>query len=289
MIDNGDAAASVGGPAVGPARAGATDVAARPKICLEQLQEQADALLTENAAPLCGIGVGLLGAVEFDTGGAIATPIIPGRAGHPVRERLRERFPAPVRIHNEVTNMAPGELRAGLAKKEHHALFVKIGTGIGAGLISNGRLHRGAQAGAVGFGNFAVAGSGVACPCGNEGYLEGVAGGAALARNGPRAGKDGASREPTTTLDGTGTGRSADAAAGAQAGEPACRDRLVRAGNAIGGALADVVNFVNSSLIMIGGGVANVGDLLLAPGACCRCGWATAAPADQLDVVRPST
>jgi glucokinase-like ROK family protein len=244
------------------------DVASGPEACLGQLELLFDELLSQGEGlrpPLWGIGVGLPGPVEFATGRPIAPPIMPGWDGYPVRERLRERYDVPVWVDNEVNVMALGELRAGLAAGELHALYVKIGTGIGAGLISNGKLHRGAQGCAGDLGHLAVIDDdSLICRCGNRGCLEAVAGGAALGRDAERAAREGSSPFLAAILERHGSVTARDVAVGAQSGDRASYDLVSRAGALIGETLASIVSFFNPSLILVGGGVAESGDLLMA-------------------------
>jgi predicted NBD/HSP70 family sugar kinase len=186
---------------------------------------------------LWGIGVGLPGPVEFAVGRPITPPIMPGWDRYPVRDRLAARYGVPVWVDNDVNLMALGELRAGCARDHTDMIFIKVGTGIGAGLISGGRLHRGAQGVAGDVGHVAVVDDAtVVCRCGNVGCLEAVAGGAALA------------------------GAAANMAA---AGDPAVRSLLTESGRRVGQMLATLVNFYNPSLIVIGGGLADAGESYL--------------------------
>jgi glucokinase-like ROK family protein len=243
------------------------DVADGPEACLAKVEELFDELLAEDREPLptWGIGIGVPGPVEFATGRPIAPPIMPGWDDYPVRERLSKRYGTPVWVDNEVNVMALGELRAGLAAGERHALYVKLGTGIGAGLISNGRLHRGAQGCAGDLGHISAADEGsVLCRCGNYGCLEALAGGAALARDGEQAAREGRSPYLASVLAANGTVTAQDVSSGAQYGDRASHELLARAGSLIGETLASLVSFFNPSLILLGGGVANAGDLLMA-------------------------
>lgn len=243
------------------------DVSDGPEACLAKVERMFDELLAvdDDPAPAWGIGIGVPGPVEFATGRPIAPPIMPGWDGYPVRERLTKRYGTPVWVDNEVNVMALGELRAGLAAGERHALYVKIGTGIGAGLISNGRLHRGAQGCAGDLGHIsAVDDQDVLCRCGNYGCLEALAGGAALARDGALAAREARSPYLAAILDATGTVTARDVASGARSGDRASHELLVRAGSLIGETLASLVSFFNPSLILLGGGVTDAGDLLMA-------------------------
>ncbi|MCW3005511.1 MAG: glcK2, partial [Solirubrobacterales bacterium] len=134
---------------------------------------------------LWGVGIGVPGPVEFDSGRAVAPPIMPGWDDFPVSDYFRERFGVPVWVDNDVNVMALGELRAGVARGHDNVLFVKMGTGVGAGLVVDGRLHRGSQGSAGDVGHIRVTDDpSVVCRCGKIGCLEAIAGGAALARDG---------------------------------------------------------------------------------------------------------
>lgn len=243
------------------------DVASGPDQCLTRVEEIFEELLAarKEKAAVWGVGLGLPGPVEFATGVPMSPPIMPGWDEYPVRRRLADRFGAPVWVDNEVNVMALGELRAGLARGERNVLYVKVGTGIGAGLISNGRLHRGEQGCAGDLGHIAVGGTrAVLCRCGKYDCLEAIAGGSALARDGLQAAIARPGSYLAQRLTETGTVTTEDVAAGAPAGDPVSRELLVRAGNVIGETLASLVNFFNPSLILVGGRVAASGDVFLA-------------------------
>ncbi len=246
-------------------------IAAGPDMVLRRVEELLDRLVAGRSAhgpPVWGIGIGLPGPVEYDSGKPVAPPIMPGWAGYPVRERLARRYDVPVWVDNDVNLMALGELRFGLARGEQDVVFVKIGTGIGAGLIAGGRLHRGAQGAAGDVGHIAVAGDrATMCRCGNAGCLEALAGGAALGQLATAAALSGQSTylSGRLRLSGTGELNAADLAAAAVRGDSVAAEIFGQAGRHIGAMLATLVNCFNPSLVVIGGGVAAVGDPLLAP------------------------
>jgi predicted NBD/HSP70 family sugar kinase len=163
--------------------------------------------------------------------------------------------------------MALGELRKGLAQGESEVVFLKIGTGIGAGLVSAGMLHRGAQGAAGDVGHVTASDdASVICRCGNVGCLEALAGGAALGRLATAAAQDGRSNFLARRLDieGVTVLEATDLAEAAAHGDPFAIEAFGRVGHYIGLMLATLVNFYNPALIILGGGVANAGDLLLA-------------------------
>ncbi|AIJ24362.1 ROK family protein [Amycolatopsis methanolica] len=247
-------------------RTEASDVARGPEPVLAQVGALFDDLLAARPdAQVWGVGIGLPGPVEFATGRPSAPPIMPGWDGYPVRDHFARRHNAPVWVDNEVNAMTLGEFRAGAAAGARDYLYVKIGTGIGAGLISGGHLHRGSQGCAGDIGHTAArADTSVVCRCGNVGCLEALAGGAALARDGEAAAKDGGSPILAERLAENGVVTAEDVAWAAQNGDRAALELIQRAGRLIGDQLAMLVSFFNPSLLLIGGGVAGAGDHLLA-------------------------
>jgi glucokinase-like ROK family protein len=243
------------------------DIAAGPELVLARVEELfARCLAGAEPRPgsLWGIGIGVPGPVEFDSGRPVAPPIMPGWDRYPVRERFAQ-YHVPVWVDNDVNVMALGERRAGIARGHDNVVFVKIGTGIGAGIIVNGRLHRGAQGCAGDVGHMQVTDDpAVVCRCGNVGCLEAIAGGGALGRDAEAAARDGRSRFLAALLEEKGPLEAHDVARGATHGDPTCVELLTNAGRLVGHMLASVVNFFNPSLVVIGGGVAGAGDLLLA-------------------------
>jgi glucokinase-like ROK family protein len=244
------------------------DIAAGPEACLQRVDELFEELRASTRSlpgRLWGVGIGVPGPVEFNTGRPISPPIMPGWDGYPVRERFAERYDAPVWVDNDVNVLALGEWRSGIAVGHDNVVVVKIGTGIGAGVISDGRLHRGAQGSAGDVGHIQVVDdASVICRCGNIGCLESLAGGAALARDGTAAAREGRSQRLSAALDQHGAVTAEDVAKAASFGDAVAVALLQSAGRRVGLMLASVVNFFNPSLVVIGGGVAQSGDQLLA-------------------------
>ncbi|SEH00735.1 Sugar kinase of the NBD/HSP70 family, may contain an N-terminal HTH domain [Nonomuraea solani] len=198
---------------------------------------------------VCGAGVGLPGPVEHGSGRPVNPPIMPGWDGFAVPGWLGERLGAPVLVDNDVNIMALGEHWAA-GPAADHLIFIKIGTGIGCGIISGGRLHRGAQGAAGDVGHIRVAASEAPCRCGNTGCLEAVAGGASMA----------------AALRGAGVeaGGSRDVVALMRAGDLRATRLVRQAGREVGAVMASIVNFFNPSVIVIGGAVAEAGEQVLA-------------------------
>ena len=244
------------------------EIEAGPGRCLDRVDALFESLLaTAQGIPgrLWGVGIGVPGPVEFGSGRPISPPIMPGWDGYPIRERFAERYDAPVWVDNDVNLLALGEWRSGVAAGHDNVVVVKVGTGIGAGIISDGHLHRGAQGSAGDVGHIQVVDDPlVVCRCGNLGCLEALAGGAALGRAGEAAATEGRSARLRVALDQHGTVTAQDVARAASFGDPVAVALLQGAGRRIGSMLASVVNFFNPSLVVIGGGVANSPDQFLA-------------------------
>jgi glucokinase-like ROK family protein len=244
------------------------DIGAGPDAILERVEELFDECEAE-AGPLpgslWGIGIGVPGPVEFESGRPISPPIMPGWDGYGVRQRFADRG-VPVWVDNDVNVMALGELMAGSGRGVANFVFVKIGTGIGAGIVVNGRIHRGGQGSAGDIGHIHVqAGEPeMICRCGMAGCLEAYAGGAALARDGEAAAREGRSETLRTILDAKGFIEASDVALASKRGDAVSVELITEAGRLVGQVLTGIVNFFNPSLIVIGGGVAGSGDLLLA-------------------------
>ncbi len=244
------------------------DIAAGPEACLSRVDDLfAELVAATRDLPgrLWGIGIGVPGPVEFRSGRPVSPPIMPGWDAYPVRERFVDRYDAPVWVDNDVNILALGEWRSGIAAGHDNVVVVKIGTGIGAGIISNGRIHRGTQGAAGDVGHIQVVdAASVVCRCGNVGCLEALAGGAALGRDGQAAAASGRSDRLRVALEQHGTVTAEDVARAASFGDPVAVSLLQAAGHRVGLMLASVVNFFNPSLIVVGGGVAQSGDQLLA-------------------------
>ncbi|MEU6974179.1 ROK family protein [Kitasatospora aureofaciens] len=224
-----------------------------PEHVLGWLVEEFTSLLAESGhtlADVCGVGIGLPGPVEHTTGRPVNPPIMPGWDGFDVPGWLGPRIAAPVLVDNDVNIMALGEHWAA-SPEVAHLLFVKVGTGIGSGIITEHRLHRGAQGAAGDIGHIRVASAAdQLCRCGNTGCLEAVAGGAALAARLREDGTDAADGRDVVRL--------------VRSGNPKAIQLIRQAGRDIGDVLATLVNFFNPGLIIIGGDVADAGEHLLA-------------------------
>ncbi len=242
------------------------EISEGPEAVLSMVESSFDDLVTSlKIRNLWGIGIGVPGPVEFATGLPISPPIMPGWDKYPVRERFSTRYKAPVWVDNDVNLMALGEHALRNDPITNELIFVKIGSGIGAGILTHGQLHRGAQGCAGDIGHIALPSKeNVQCRCGNLGCLEAVSGGLALIRDAEIATSNnksdylGARKKTKRRID------VQDVIEGSNNGDRWCVERVVKVGSDLGSVLATLVNFHNPSLIVLGGSVSAAGDKLLA-------------------------
>jgi predicted NBD/HSP70 family sugar kinase len=175
------------------------------------------------------------------------------------------RFQVPIWVHGSVQMETMGEMKALQGQQSGNLIYVDLGTEISAGIVVDGRLSRGAQgmAGQVGH-VFAGESHQRVCGCGNVGCLRTVAGCEAIAEAGRRAAEDGRSRQLGETLAQTGTVSVADIGTAARFGDPFSAELLAQSGRLIGTVLATLVNVLNPSMIVVGGELAQTGDICLA-------------------------
>jgi glucokinase-like ROK family protein len=242
-----------------------SDVRSGPGVVLEQTLDLLDKVRSEGWAPqIHGVGVGVPGPVSQLEGAPVVPPIMPGWNHFPVRDTLAAALGAPVMVDNDVNIMALGELHAGTARSVRDFLFVKVGTGIGCGIVINGQVYRGVGGSAGDIGHIRVEEAGPTCTCGNDGCLEAFFGGAALARDAEAAARSGRSPGLADRLAEQGRLTAVDVGHAAAAGDPAAVALIRDGGERLGFALAALVSFFNPGLVVIGGGVAGLGHRLLA-------------------------
>lgn len=206
--------------------------------------------LGRSAADLVGIGIGLPGPVEHETGLPISPPIMPGWDRFDIKTYVRQTFDVPVVVDNDVNVMAIGEMIGSHADQED-ILVVKVATGVGAGIIAGGHLVRGADGAAGDLGHVQVeAGQGRLCRCGQFGCCEAVASGAGVAQ--------------TLTQLGIPAAGAMDVVRLVRGGHLEATRVVREAGRIIGQVLAGCICLLNPAFIIIGGEMAQVGEPLLA-------------------------
>lgn len=246
-----------------------TEPAAEPEHLLSTVDRIISDHLAElsNAGVLLGIGVGLPGPVNFDTGTPIATPVVDGWAGYPVRAWLQERWEVPVWVDNRTNLLALAELRANpAASRSGNVLYFGATNDVAAALVVEGRIHRGTHGLAGSIGHVRAADSrDVACRCGRTGCLEALVGGWALARDGAALADAGASPLLRQIGEQSGRIRPLDITAAANDGDAAARALMTQALEHIGHSLAPMIALFAPEVVIIGGGLTAAGDWVLEP------------------------
>jgi glucokinase len=234
-------------------RTDALTISSGPVAVLDAVIAVGSALLTGagiDASRLVGVGIGVPGPVEHSTGMPTHPPIMPGWDRFDVPSYVRQTFAVPVLVDNDVNILALGEQSLSWAGVDD-LIFVKVATGIGAGIISGGVLQRGAQGSAGDMGHVQVPYSHDSPrPPGDERDLEAIASGTAIASELRAQGAD---------VEG-----SADVVRLVRAGDPAAIAATRQAGREVGEVLSTVVNLLNPSIIVLGGSIARAGEHLLA-------------------------
>jgi glucokinase len=240
-----------------------TPTAADGAVTIAALLRVVDELRARHPG-ITAVGIGAAGMVEWPTGHIRWAP---NNAYHdvPLRRLVEDATGLPAVVENDANVAAWGESRAGAGRGCPDLLAITVGTGVGGGLVLDGALHRGPTGIGGEVGHIVVDPCGPPCGCGNTGCLEAVASGTALGREGRAA----AAADPGGLLaqlagsPGRVTGRTVHEAAGR--GDPAALALFDRCGFWLGAGIASVVNLLESQLIVVGGGLAAAGELLLGP------------------------
>ncbi|WP_262282113.1 ROK family transcriptional regulator [Micromonospora sp. MA102] len=241
------------------------DIRSGPKVTLQRVNELLHKARVDGAYErLDAIGIGVPGPVSFRDGVPVSPPIMPGWDRFPVRELLTREHGCPAVVDNDVNIMAIGERHGGVAHSVDDFLFIKIGTGVGCGIYLNGEVYRGTDGCAGDIGHIQVDPNGPMCSCGNLGCLEAVFSGAALARAATTAARTEVSPALVERLAARGAVTALDVAQGAVEGDVTCIQLIRDGGRRVGSVLAGLVSFTNPSMIVIGGGLAQLGHILLA-------------------------
>jgi glucokinase-like ROK family protein len=216
-----------------------------------------------STADLAAIGIGVPGPVIAEKGMVMSPPIMPGWDHFPIRSTLEGRWGTAVTLNNDAELGALGEWAYGAGRGEKNLAFIKVGSGIGAGLIINQQIYVGTTGSAGEIGHLTVDENGPLCACGNHGCLEAFAGGHAIAAQARKLVASGkrtllSEKDPEAI-----TAR--DVAEAARRGDLPAQEILKRSGTFVGIAIAGLINLINPSTVIIGGGVAQVGDLLTGP------------------------
>ncbi|WP_328301384.1 ROK family transcriptional regulator [Streptomyces sp. NBC_00435] len=198
-----------------------------------------------------GVGLGVPGPIDVESGTLGSTAILPGWAGINPRRELSQRLGVPVYVDNDANLGALGELVWGSGRGVKDLAYIKVASGVGAGLVINGQIYRGPGGTAGEIGHITLDESGPVCRCGNRGCLETFAAARYVL---PLLQS---SHGPELTME-----RVVELARG---GDPGCRRVITDVGRHIGSGVASLCNLLNPSRVVLGGSLADAGELVLAP------------------------
>ncbi len=235
-----------------------------PDSVITRLIQAIESQIPKDAVDL-RIGIGAPGPLDPRSGVIISSPNLPGWTTIPLRDQLSERFVMPVFLGNDANVAALGEWRFGAGQGKDNMIYLTISTGIGGGVITDGRLLLGAHGLAGELGHLTIELNGPICGCGIKGHIEAVAAGPAIARNATAQLEAGQMSTLKETLKTQGNITSADIGKAARAGDELSISVIEKAGLLIGHHLADLAHAFNPEVFILGGGVSLLGDLLFEP------------------------
>jgi glucokinase len=228
------------------------------KRTIYELKEVSDVASSQ----ISGIGIAAAGILDFKAGVVTTSPNLPGWQDIPLREIIQREYGWPTFLENDANAAALGEYYFGAAKGSSNFIYITISTGIGTGIFINGQLYRGVSGAAGEAGHMTIKADGNLCSCGNIGCWESLASGSALAREAVRQIEQGAK----TAIQGDLTQITAETVSqAAQQGDRLAQELISHLGYYVGVGIVNLVNIFNPELILIGGGVTEIGELLFQP------------------------
>jgi glucokinase len=215
---------------------------------------------------ICAIGVGAAGISNPEAGILFTSPNLPALRNILLRDIMQERLGKKTFLLNDANAAALGEFYFGAARGIYNFIYITVSTGIGAGIVIDGRVYTGAIGAAGEVGHMTVDHNGPICNCGNRGCWETLASGTALAREArkqiERGVKTSILEYAKEDIDKV-TAQAVHSAA--QQGDSLAKELIARTGYYVGIGLANLINIFNPDLIVIGGGLSSIGDMLLKP------------------------
>jgi glucokinase len=238
---------------------------------IERLVSAIDSVLKINniePSRLAGICIACAGGIDTGRGVVVTpSPNLPGWVEIPLAEIIRERFNVSAWLINDASAAALGEHRSGAGKGVNNLVLLTMGTGIGGGIIADGKLYLGAVGAAGELGHMTIDAEGPACGCGNRGCPEMLASGTAVARDAVRRIRQGQNSVLTEMAAAKIENITAEmVGAAARNGDSLAKDVISRAAYYLGICMVNIVNIFNPEMIVLGGGMAGLGDLLIEPG-----------------------
>ena len=240
-----------------------------PPSVINRLLSSIDYILSlKNIDPsqLDSISLAVAGAIDSERGLVTSSPHLPGWHDVPLRDIVKEKYRVNTFLLNDASAAALGEHRFGVGRGVANLVLLTVGTGIGGGIIINGRLYDGSCGSAGEIGHMTIDVNGQSCKCGNIGCLETLASGTAMAEEARRRIAHGESSSLVELVGGKIEDITAEKiGVAARSGDSLALDVIARAGAYLGVGMVNLVNIFNPEMIVVGGAVADLGDLLLDP------------------------
>ncbi len=246
-----------------------TDAQEGPQAVIENLCQAIFHLISQAGIgfpQIKGIGVAAAGAIDTHNGVVTLSPNLPGWRNIPLRKILKDSLGVPVYLTNDANAAAFGEYLFGAGQNTANLVYITVSTGIGGGIIINGEVYEGISGAAGEIGHMTIDINGPPCNCGSNGCLEILASGSALAREARRHVKAGESMAILEASGGDLDRISAETIfQAAQQGDRLAGKLIQQTGRYLGVGLANLVNIFNPELIIVGGGLSNMGEHLMGP------------------------
>ncbi|MFC1913271.1 ROK family protein [Chloroflexota bacterium] len=244
------------------ANAGAQPVINRMLTTIDQLLSQ------ENISPsrLDSISIAAAGTIDMDSGVVTLSPQIPGWRNIPLRDIVQKKYGIPTFLINDASAAALSEHRLGAGKGINNLIYITLSTGIGGGIIIDDKLYLGANGGAGELGHITIDANGARCTCGNIGCWQMLASGTAVADEAARRigqGEGSSLCENTDGMMGKITAEKVEMAA--RGGDSLAREVISRAAIHLGVGMVNLIHLFNPAMIIVGGGMSKMSDLLLQP------------------------
>ena len=225
-------------------------------------------LRLKNLAPsqLHSIGIAAAGAIDSEKGLVTSSPNLPGWCDVPLRDIVKSKYGVDTFLINDASAAALGEHEFGAGRGVNNLIYLTVGTGIGGGIIIDGKLYLGPSGSAGEIGHMTIDVNGQRCSCGNTGCLETLASGTAMAKEAIKRIKQGEKSSLTEIVGGKIENITAETVeVAARGGDSLASEVISEAATYLGVGMVNLVNIFNPEMIIVGGGVAKMGDLLLNP------------------------
>ena len=240
-----------------------------PEAVINRIFSAIDHLLSQrniNLSQLGSISIAAAGAIDFEKELVTSSPNLPGWHDVPLRDIAKKKYKVNTFLINDASAAALGEHHFGAGQGINNLIYLTVSTGIGGGIIINGRLYSGASGSAGEIGHTTIDVNGPRCDCGNIGCLEVLASGTAVAKEAIRRIRQGGRSSLIEAVGGKIENITAEEVSiAAQEGDSLASEVILKAATHLGVGLANIVNIFNPEMIIIGGGMVKMGDILLNP------------------------